>query len=203
MSEFLAACGWRCNLRWCPTDRQCLRVLRRVCRAPVHRAGDGLEYPGRLHRLRQFRGGGVLRSRAYCTVVLHKTVPSLPLPVMMLAGGAISGLIGLGMGYLTLRLRGTFFFDCHPSAMAVVAQTLITNWNFVGGSRGAYIIPPRQLADLPAVTTSNTCFWSCCCCPCFPLFSREQFSTPDSATASRQFATTSWRPRPREFQPCG
>ena len=80
---------------------------------------------------------------AYSTVVLHKTVPSLPLPVMMLAGGAISGVIGLGMGYLTLRLRGTFF-SIATLAMAVVAQTLITNWNFVGGSRGAYIIRPAN-----------------------------------------------------------
>jgi branched-chain amino acid transport system permease protein len=85
---------------------------------------------------------------AYCTVVLHKTVPSLPLPVMMLAGGAISGLIGLGMGYLTLRLRGTFF-SIATLAMAVVAQTLITNWNFVGGSRGAYIIRPANSPIFP------------------------------------------------------
>jgi branched-chain amino acid transport system permease protein len=80
---------------------------------------------------------------AYTTVVLHKTVPLLPLPAMMLVGGAISGLIGLGMGYLTLRLRGTFF-SIATLAMAVVAQTLITNWNFVGGSRGAYIIRPSD-----------------------------------------------------------
>jgi branched-chain amino acid transport system permease protein len=85
---------------------------------------------------------------AYCTVVLHKTVPSLPLPMMMLAGGAISGLIGLGMGYLTLRLRGTFF-SIATLAMAVVAQTLITNWNFVGGSRGAYIIRPANSPIFP------------------------------------------------------
>jgi branched-chain amino acid transport system permease protein len=85
---------------------------------------------------------------AYCTVVLHKTVPALPLPVMMLAGGAISGLIGLGMGYLTLRLRGTFF-SIATLAMAVVAQTLITNWNFVGGSRGAYIIRPANSPIFP------------------------------------------------------
>ncbi len=85
---------------------------------------------------------------AYCTVVLHKTVPSLPLPVMMLAGGVISGVIGLGMGYLTLRLRGTFF-SIATLAMAVVAQTLITNWNFVGGSRGAYIIRPANSPIFP------------------------------------------------------
>jgi branched-chain amino acid transport system permease protein len=85
---------------------------------------------------------------AYSTVVLHKTVPLLPLPVMMLVGGTISGLIGLGMGYLTLRLRGTFF-SIATLAMAVVAQTLITNWNFVGGSRGAYIIRPAQSPLFP------------------------------------------------------
>jgi branched-chain amino acid transport system permease protein len=81
---------------------------------------------------------------AYTSVVLHKTT-SLPLPVMMLVGGGVSGVIGLGMGYLTLRLRGTFF-SIATLALAVVAQTLITNWNFVGGSRGAYIIRP---ADSP------------------------------------------------------
>ncbi len=78
---------------------------------------------------------------AYSTVLLHKTVSMLPLPVMMAVGGLISGLVGLGMGYLTLRLKGTFF-SIATLAMAVVAQTLITNWNFVGGSRGAYIIRP-------------------------------------------------------------
>jgi branched-chain amino acid transport system permease protein len=85
---------------------------------------------------------------AYATVVLHKTVPLLPLPVMMMVGGTISGLIGLAMGYLTLRLRGTFF-SIATLAMAVVAQTLITNWNFVGGSRGAYIIRPSQSPIFP------------------------------------------------------
>jgi len=29
-------------------------------------------------------------------------------------------------------------------ALAVVAQTLITNWNFVGGARGAYVVRPAQ-----------------------------------------------------------
>ena len=77
---------------------------------------------------------------AYSTVALTKLVP-LPLPVMILAGGVVSGLIGLGTGYLTLRLRGTFF-SIATLAMAVVVQTLITNWSFVGGSRGAYIVRP-------------------------------------------------------------
>jgi branched-chain amino acid transport system permease protein len=79
---------------------------------------------------------------AYTTVVLHK-LWSPPVPVDILAGGLISGLIGLGTGYLTLRLRGTFF-GIATLAMAVVAQTLVTNWSYVGGSRGAYVLRPMQ-----------------------------------------------------------
>jgi branched-chain amino acid transport system permease protein len=77
---------------------------------------------------------------AYTTVVLHK-LTALPLPIMMVIGGIVSGVVGLGTGYLTLRLRGAFF-SIATLALAVVVQTLITNWNFVGGSRGAYIVRP-------------------------------------------------------------
>ncbi len=77
---------------------------------------------------------------AYTSVALGKLAP-LPIPVFMLAGGVISGVVGLGMGYLTLRLRGVYF-SIATLALAVVVQTLITNWNFVGGSRGAYTLRP-------------------------------------------------------------
>jgi branched-chain amino acid transport system permease protein len=83
---------------------------------------------------------------AYSTVVLHKTT-SLPLIAMMIIGGIVSGLVGVGTGYLTLRLRGTFF-SIATLAMAVVMQTLVTNWAFVGGSRGAYIIRPATVPYL-------------------------------------------------------
>ena len=79
---------------------------------------------------------------AYSTVFLHKTLPVLPLPVMMLLGGAIAGVVGVGTGYLTLRLRGVFF-SIATLALAVVVQTLIVNWDYVGGSRGAYVLRPR------------------------------------------------------------
>src|SRR5580704_4918162 len=83
---------------------------------------------------------------AYSTVVLHK-LTNLPLIAMMLIGGIVSGLVGVGTGYLTLRLRGTFF-SIATLAMAVVMQTLVTNWAFVGGSRGAYIIRPATVQYL-------------------------------------------------------
>ncbi len=80
---------------------------------------------------------------AYSSVVLHKLFP-LPLPLLMLVGGAVSGLVGLGMGYLTLRLRGVYF-SIATLAFAVVMQTLIVNWDFVGGARGAYVMRPAQV----------------------------------------------------------
>ena len=79
---------------------------------------------------------------AYSTVVLHKLIPAMPLPVMILVGGTLAGLVGLGTGYLTLRLRGVFF-SIATLALAVVVQTLIINWDFVGGARGAYVLRPR------------------------------------------------------------
>jgi branched-chain amino acid transport system permease protein len=81
---------------------------------------------------------------AYATVFMHKLYP-LPIPLLILIGGGVSGIVGLGMGYLTLRLRGAFFAIA-TLALAVVLQTLVVNWDYVGGSRGAYIIRPNEIA---------------------------------------------------------
>jgi branched-chain amino acid transport system permease protein len=75
--------------------------------------------------------------------VLHVIFP-LPVPILIVFGALVSGIVGFGMGYLTLRLRGSFFAIA-TLALAVVLQTLIVNWDFVGGSRGAYIIRPDSL----------------------------------------------------------
>jgi branched-chain amino acid transport system permease protein len=83
---------------------------------------------------------------AYATVFFHKFYP-LPVPVLCAMGAVVSGIIGLGMGYLTLRLRGAFF-SIATLALAVVLQTLVVNWNYVGGARGAYVIRPAEVAVL-------------------------------------------------------
>lgn len=99
-----------------------------------------------------FGTGAFFALGAYSAVVLHKlpalmqstfgvTIPPVPMPVMIVVGGIVSGIIGLGTGYLTLRLRGVFFAIA-TLALAIVVQTLIVNWDFVGGSRGIYIIRP-------------------------------------------------------------
>jgi len=83
---------------------------------------------------------------AYSTVFFHKLNP-LPIPVLILIGGVVSGVVGLGMGYLTLRLRGAFFAIA-TLALAVVLATFVVNWDYVGGSRGAYIIRPNEIAPI-------------------------------------------------------
>ena len=100
-----------------------------------------------------FGTGAFFAIGAYSSAVLHKLpallktfdilIPAVPLPVMILIGGIVSGIVGLGTGYLTLRLRGVFFAIA-TLALSVVVQTLIVNWDYVGGSRGIYIIRPAQ-----------------------------------------------------------
>src|SRR5215468_8173919 len=101
-----------------------------------------------------FGTGAFFASGAYSSAVLHKlpallhnvfggTYPQVPLPVMILVAGIVSGAMGLGTGYLTLRLRGVFFAIA-TLALSIVVQTLIVNWDFVGGSRGIYVIRPAH-----------------------------------------------------------
>ena len=91
-----------------------------------------------------FGTAGFFAMGAYSTVVIYKTI-KLPLLLAIPFGGVVSAILGLGMGYLTLRLRGVFFAIA-TLALAIVLNTLIVNWSFVGGSRGVYIIRPRDAA---------------------------------------------------------
>jgi len=77
---------------------------------------------------------------AYTSVAIHKFSP-MPIPVLILLGGVVSGIVGLGMGYLTLRLRGAFF-SIATLALAVVVQTLITKTGTTSAALGAYVVRP-------------------------------------------------------------
>ncbi|HTS23701.1 MAG TPA: branched-chain amino acid ABC transporter permease [Casimicrobiaceae bacterium] len=90
-----------------------------------------------------FGSAAFFAAGAYTTVFLHKAL-QLPLPVMIVAGTLVAGLLGLAVGYLTLRMRGVFFAIA-TLALSVVLYTFVVNWNYVGGARGAYIILPREV----------------------------------------------------------
>jgi branched-chain amino acid transport system permease protein len=80
---------------------------------------------------------------AYTTVALYYGFKA-PLLVTIPAGTAVAGLAGLGLGYLTLRLRGVFFAIA-SLAFAVVLYIFVVNWDFVGGARGAYVLQPSEV----------------------------------------------------------
>jgi branched-chain amino acid transport system permease protein len=91
-----------------------------------------------------FGTGAFFALGAYTSVVLIRAVHA-PLGVQILAGGLVSGLLGFGIGYLTLRLRGVFF-SIATLALAVVAETMMVNWEYVGGSKGISVIRPSPMA---------------------------------------------------------
>jgi branched-chain amino acid transport system permease protein len=92
-----------------------------------------------------FGSAGFFAVAAYTTIALHKYLQSVgiqaPLVVYIVAGAVVCGLIGLGTGYLTLRLRGVYFAIA-TLALAIVIQTFINNWAYVGAAKGAYILTP-------------------------------------------------------------
>jgi len=88
-----------------------------------------------------FGSAGFFAVGAYISIALHKAF-ELPLPFLILAAGAVCGLMGLAVGYLTLRLKGVYFAIA-TLALAIVLETLVVNWSFVGGAKGAYILTPE------------------------------------------------------------
>jgi branched-chain amino acid transport system permease protein len=92
-----------------------------------------------------FGSAGFFAAAAYTTIALHKLLRSMgidpPLIVYVLAGAVVCGLIGLGTGYLTLRLRGVYFAIA-TLALAIVLQTFMNNWAYVGAAKGTYMLTP-------------------------------------------------------------
>ena len=79
---------------------------------------------------------------AYTTILLVKSL-GLDLLLCVLAAGVTSGALGLGVGWLTLRLRGVYF-SIATLSLAVVLQTLVVNWPYAGGSSGVYTLRPAS-----------------------------------------------------------
>jgi branched-chain amino acid transport system permease protein len=53
----------------------------------------------------------------------------------------VGSLLGLGVGLLTLRMRG-IFFSIATIALAIIVETSVTNWRFVGGAAGIQLQRP-------------------------------------------------------------
>lgn len=90
-----------------------------------------------------FGVGGFYAIGAYTSAVLLLHL-KVNLIIAMIAGGILSGLLGFGLGYLTIRLRG-IFFAISTLALAIIIQMVIVNWHFLGGANGLYIFRPDPI----------------------------------------------------------
>ncbi|HUN96050.1 MAG TPA: branched-chain amino acid ABC transporter permease, partial [Bradyrhizobium sp.] len=80
----------------------------------------------------------------YTAVVLVQAYKA-PLGVQIAAAAVVGSLLGLGVGLLTLRMRG-IFFSIATIALAIVIETTVTNWRFVGGAAGIQLQRPPVMA---------------------------------------------------------
>jgi branched-chain amino acid transport system permease protein len=76
----------------------------------------------------------------YTAVLLFKAFGA-PLGVQIVMAAVVGSLLGLGVGLLTLRMRG-IFFSIATIAVAIIIETSVTNWRFVGGAAGIQLQRP-------------------------------------------------------------
>src|ERR1700755_789648 len=76
----------------------------------------------------------------YTAVFLAKAFGA-PLLIQMAVAAAIGALMGFALGLLTLRMQG-IFFSIATVALAIIIETFITNWRYVGGADGIQIERP-------------------------------------------------------------
>lgn len=87
-----------------------------------------------------FGTAGFFGLSAYFSAFLLESV-GVSFPVALFAGGTVSAVLGLGIGYSTLKLRG-IFFAIATLALAIVIQMIIINTPAVGGAVGFYTFRP-------------------------------------------------------------
>jgi branched-chain amino acid transport system permease protein len=86
-----------------------------------------------------FFGAGV-----YTAVFLAQTFEA-SLGVQIAVAAVVGSLLGLGVGLMTLRMRG-IFFSIATIALAIIVETAVTNWRFVGGAAGIQLQRPPVMA---------------------------------------------------------
>ena len=76
----------------------------------------------------------------YTAVLLLKAFEA-PLLIQIAVAAIVGSLLGLGVGLLTLRMRG-IFFSIATIAVAIIIETSVMNWRFVGGAAGIQLQRP-------------------------------------------------------------
>ncbi|MEY3379665.1 MAG: hypothetical protein RL468_263 [Pseudomonadota bacterium] len=77
---------------------------------------------------------------AYTALAMHLLFQA-PILVQILAGAVLAGVLGLGVGLLTLRLRG-IFFSIATIAVVFILEAIVMNTRFLGGATGLQLTRP-------------------------------------------------------------
>lgn len=81
---------------------------------------------------------------AYTALFMVKTTGA-SLVVQVLVAATVTAMLGLGIGLLSLRLRG-IFFSIATVALAIICETTIMNTEFLGGAKGVQMMRPEPMA---------------------------------------------------------
>lgn len=80
----------------------------------------------------------------YTAVFMIKAF-NAPLLLQILMAACVTGLLGLGIGLISLRLRG-IFFSIGTVAVAIIFETMIRNIDYLGGAKGLQMLRPEPMA---------------------------------------------------------
>lgn len=80
---------------------------------------------------------------AYTAVALFKSTDA-SLAVQIIGAALLAGLLGLGVGLLTLKLRG-IYFSIATVAVVFILETVVNNWRYVGGASGLQLARPEGM----------------------------------------------------------
>lgn len=86
-----------------------------------------------------FGHAGFMAIGAYVSAIVTARL-NLPFMVGFLAAGLVAGIVSLGLGRLTLKLKGDYFCIA-TMGFGEAVRLILNNWNWVGGARGWESIP--------------------------------------------------------------
>lgn len=100
-----------------------------------------------------FGAAGFFGAGVYLSAFLF-TAFGLPLPLCILAAAILGAILGVLMGYLTLRIQGVYFAIA-TLGLVVVLETLVHNISALGGASGMAVYGPRPPAWSPGPSQYN------------------------------------------------
>ena len=87
-----------------------------------------------------FGAAGFFGAGAYSAVAIGQAIQA-PLGLQILCAALAGAAISLAVSYLSVRLRG-IYYSIATIAVAVILESVVLNWSYVGGARGLSLARP-------------------------------------------------------------